>query len=535
MTYCTCARANGQPHQPPTPRLGHQSSQTSFPTVILPERVDPLKRQHDAAEEDPYVLITRYSCAYFFPLYLTVVTATAIELLVKRVFYRTLARVRKMGSGGVSPGTSITHRSPATRLPLEVVEMIIAYLRYDKHSLRACTQICRSWYIAAVPHLHHTLIVANSHWGGGKFQWPNPIRYMHMLGLLPLVKEFQVDGRHDEFSPGRFNCCILRQFSALTNVQKLEIDCLDIPSFMPRIQRYFRHFLPTVRSLVLKKPEGTRRQIMYFIGLFQNLQDLGLNYSSLAYQEKPVGDLALIPAFVPPLRGQLKLESFNTADFLKDMIDLFGGIQFRFMVLYEVRGMRPLLAACAKTLESVVLDPADRLGEQLSLKGMQALANNFAAKSSLRDFDLSRNKALRTLQVPWSSINHASSDCSQNALRFLKHVLSTIKSPVFSMIVVFCGDDHFHRIEPWLSDRPLIRELSRAERAEEVSRQRRIFKIFREAHKVRNFRLELCASISGSAGEEPVRILEEVIAEERAKNGFKDFLQDPFVEYYPHR
>ena len=52
---------------------------------------------------------------------------------------------------------------------------------------------------------------------------------------------------------------------------------------------------------------------------------------------------------------------------------------------------------------------------------------------------------------------------------------------------------------------------------------------------MRDFRLELCASISGSTGEEPVRILEEVIAEERAENGFNDFLQDPFVEYNPHR
>ena len=106
---------------------------------------------------------------------------------------------------------------------------------------------------------------------------------------------------------------------------------------------------------------------------------------------------------------------------------------------------------------------------------------------------------------------------------------------MFSTTAALCGDDHFCHIEPWFSDLPLIREVSQAERAEEVSWQRRIFKIFRETHKVRDFRLELCASISGSTGEEPVRILEEVIAEERAENGFNDFLQDPFVECNPHR
>jgi len=107
--------------------------------------------------------------AYFLSLYLTVVTATVIELLFKRVLYRTLAGIRKIGSGGDSPETSTTHRSPATRLPLEVVEIIIAYLRYDTRSLRACTQTCHSWYIAAVPHLHHTLTVDFCWYYGEKY------------------------------------------------------------------------------------------------------------------------------------------------------------------------------------------------------------------------------------------------------------------------------------------------------------------------------------------------------------------------------
>jgi len=52
---------------------------------------------------------------------------------------------------------------------------------------------------------------------------------------------------------------------------------------------------------------------------------------------------------------------------------------------------------------------------------------------------------------------------------------------------------------------------------------------------VRNFQLELCASIWGSAGEESVQILEEAIAKERAENGFHEFLHDPFVGYNPQR
>jgi hypothetical protein len=60
----------------------------------------------------------------------------------------------------------------------------------------------------------------------------------------------------------------------------------------------------------------------------------------------------------------------NMRDFLKVIVDVFGGIRFRCMYLYEVREMRPLLYACARTLESVALNPIDPLGGQLSLKGM---------------------------------------------------------------------------------------------------------------------------------------------------------------------
>ena len=62
-----------------------------------------------------------------------------------------------------------------------------------------------------------------------------------------------------------------------------------------------------------------------------------------------------------------------------------------------------------------------------------------------------------------------------------------------------------------------------------------MFAVFREAYKVRDFRLRLCVNIWGSAGEEPVRILEDAIAEEKAKNGFRDFRYCPCVVYNPQR
>ena len=300
--------------------------------------------------------------------HLTAITVTVIELLVKRAWYRILASIQRIRSGGVSPETLTTSPSPATRLPLEVVGIIVSYLIYDVRSLRACTLTCYSWYITAVPHLHHTLAIRIDSYDR-KFRWPDLIQHMHMLGLLPLVKRLRVCGNDSSrLSPKLFNCRIQRQFYTLANVQKLEIEYLDISSFMPRIKQYFSHFSSTVQSLVLREPSGSRRQIIYFIGLFQHLQDLELLYNWSSSRKEPADDLTLIPLFTPPLRRWLKMTHFTRVGLLKDMIDLFGGIRFYGMNLFDVDGMQLLLGACAKTLKAIVLYPADPRGEQPCLK-----------------------------------------------------------------------------------------------------------------------------------------------------------------------
>ena len=250
--------------------------------------------------------------------------------------------------------------------------MIIAHLTYDMHSLHTCTMTCHSWYIVAVPHLHHTLVAPTCSLHKGKESaWPESLLYRHKLGLLPLVRLFWVreDGPNCvKFSPKLFNHKILCQFSSLINVQELRIDNLDLPSFMPSIRQYFGHFLPTVHCLFLREPHGSRRQILYFIGMFQHLEDLGLLYDRGRFQNGPENDPTLIPPFAPPLRGGLTVTCLTGVDLLKDMIDLFGGIRFRCMNLLGVGGIRLLLDACARTLETVMLYPTD--GERLPLRGI---------------------------------------------------------------------------------------------------------------------------------------------------------------------
>ena len=253
---------------------------------------------------------------------------------------------------------------------MELVEIIVAYLFWDMRSLRACTMTCYSWYTAAVPHLHRILAIKTCS-RVRKSQWPKPLRGMHTLGLLPLVRCLRVYGRTNDnvgLSPTLFDHRILHQFSALTNIRELEVEYLDIPNFIPQIRRYFGHFLPTLRSLGLREPRGSDRQTLYFVGLFQHLQDLGFIYSGVHLREQPAVDLTLVPCFVPPLQGRLRMR-FTTVGLLRDMIVLFGGIRFWQMRLFHVEGMRLLLDAGAETLKDLALEPRDPWGEKPSLIG----------------------------------------------------------------------------------------------------------------------------------------------------------------------
>ena len=293
---------------------------------------------------------------------------TAIKLLAKRVRYRGQARIRKLFAASSTSGSQdFPAASPASELPQEIIDIIIAHLTHDTLSLLACSLTCRSWYTASVPHLHHTLTIrSRQRPRRPKRRWPDSFRNVSKLGLLPFVKKLRVRDTEwaiDGLSKSEFNRRTLGKISALANVQELEIHNLDIPSFLPMVQRYFGHFLlPTVRSLALKTPKGSRRQIIYFIGLFQHLNDLSLS-KFYRWGNEPAEDLTLIPSSTPPLRGRLVMMDIPRDGFVNDMIDLFGGIRFNYMDLFGVRDSQLLLSASAKTLETPRIYPHRYHGE----------------------------------------------------------------------------------------------------------------------------------------------------------------------------
>ena len=264
-----------------------------------------------------------------------------------------------MCSGVASPAA--TPLSPAARLPQEVLEIIIAYLSYYAPSVWACSLTCHSWYTAAVPHLYPTLRLVFDH-KNQRFEWSNPIWSMQMPNLFPFVTSVWV-GRCLEnlASPRLPDSYTLSKFPALNNIHTFTIAKLEIPGSMRCIQHSFGHSLSNVRSLSLIAPKGTCRQIIFFVGLFRNLENLLLKEPDI--REREPGDLALIPPFTPPLQGRLTARSIASPSLFKDMIDLFGGIRCYYLDVYDVCETQLLLTACAETLQALCLDPLDPQGE----------------------------------------------------------------------------------------------------------------------------------------------------------------------------
>ena len=257
--------------------------------------------------------------------------------------------------GNAPPATCTAHESTCC-FPYEIVEMIIAYFTHNLKALKACSMTCRSWYIVAAPHIHHTLVLRENRSGVTRDKL-RPLSRLHELGLMPRIKEIRVNQDSSTlrwFVPHAFNRRDLRYFSAFTNVQTLKFSRLDIYRFLPDVKRYFEHFSPTLRSIVLFEPHCTPQQPSCFLSLFSNLDDIEVWRIATFVPDEEIPDTGLTPSSTPRLRGTLRLREFRWVETWRHLITSCGGLRFRYMDLREVGHCAPiLLEACAETLETL--------------------------------------------------------------------------------------------------------------------------------------------------------------------------------------
>ena len=290
---------------------------------------------------------------------LTFVPGLSLSTRMMIVWHRSKAKVDRLL--GNAPLEARSAHESTCRFPCEIVEMIIAHFTRDLRTLKACSLTCRSWYLIAAPHLHHTLTLKGD-WPGLTRGQLKPLSKLHKLGLMPLVKEILVIQWCEMkpwFGPQAFNQRDLRYFSAFTNVHTLRLQDLRIYPFISNIEPYFKQFSPTLRSITLFEPYGTPRQLSYFLSFFPNLDDIAIwrddNLSDTTLQ-----DTKLVQFSVPKLRGRLVLHGVYRVETWAHLATSCGGLQFRYLDLYRSANCAPtLLEACAETVQTLRFSPRD--------------------------------------------------------------------------------------------------------------------------------------------------------------------------------
>jgi hypothetical protein len=254
------------------------------------------------------------------------------------------------------------HSIRTANLPQDVLEVIVADIGDDIPCLKDFSLTCYSWYLAAVPHLHRTVTLEDRPLDASRAEL-KPLAKLHKMELLPFARTLLVRSSSFEpwLSPRKFDRQTLRYFTTLSNIQKLRIERFDLSKFIPDVERYFGHLARTIRSISLVISSGTQMELLYFLGLFPNLDDIEIEYyPTMKFGSPPPnpGFELAVPFSAPSLRGQLKLTHFTSETVFRDMITLFGGLRFRYMDLFSVEGSRLLLEACADTLHTVRVYPS---------------------------------------------------------------------------------------------------------------------------------------------------------------------------------
>lgn len=171
-----------------------------------------------------------------------------------------------------------------------------------------------------------------------------------------------------------------------------------------------------------------------------------------------------------------------------------------------------------------------------SKRSRYTLTNNFAAVSSLSEFDLSQNKSLQTLETMMGFVDRALKNGSLgSASVVLKYALSTIRSLEFSRVTFIYLEHYFPGVDFGRhSEWPHLYAKSQAGRAEEASWCHKHFELLHEIHQVRDFCPVLCANVWDPVGEYAVQVLKEAVAVGRANGWLDGSFPEPLVTYNPH-
>jgi hypothetical protein len=276
-------------------------------------------------------------------------------------------------------------------LPQELVRHIAGMLRGDVRALKGCSLTCKAMFASSRPFIYETLCLTQLSYESilapeerQEFSRQESSRHslgLHFLshmderGLLQYTRQVYIN-MHGTFTPDNLKPHI-RQFQSLDRVHTLTIEYHDTISWTGHWEAYFIHFYPTLTSLTLRHPLGHRRSILLFALQFPNLENLCLESFRDDQVISPGLPDPVIITHSPPLRGHLRLVGVATVD--RWLVDLAyeapSKFNFRSIELEDFFGSRcrPILEACAETLENLTIAPDTISAYRFSIVGMDSL------------------------------------------------------------------------------------------------------------------------------------------------------------------
>ena len=266
------------------------------------------------------------------------------------------------------PRPMITYDKGLPSLPDDIINEIFSLL--DMEALKSCSQTGKALSCSAKPFIHRTLCLTSrpEDTPFALFNIPsrwNKFRGLPALGergLLQHTRHLSITFPHDplfvhDLQPHT------RHLRTLTNLRGFKTRCLDIPSFIPKMEEYFGAFLGTLQSLELESPRGDYKQILYFVCQFPNLRDLRVDgiqgHPSPTHNGGPHFDIKTFPPLDGTLNLQLDMDtvpgdrSMGAQLFLSNFATLPSGLKFRTLKLSGCTGnnLQLLVNACAPTTE----------------------------------------------------------------------------------------------------------------------------------------------------------------------------------------
>lgn len=243
---------------------------------------------------------------------------------------------------------------PGVRLPQELVDSIVGYISEDRATLFACTRLSRTWYIAARAHLYRTFTVSDS----AGFDAADDFQTMKIIHLVRRIVVARQIHQMDFMLPET-----MTRLRAFTRLQELDIRYLNVGPPLAWLHGNYNILTSTVRTLTLRYPKGSIKELLCFIGLFSGLENLTVD--SIDRDSSP-GALVPVLDTSPPLTGRLGLTGIFDQEFMSGLVSFRKGVKFRTVDLQFCGEAQAIIDGCAGTMKRFICQPSDPHGRPSS-------------------------------------------------------------------------------------------------------------------------------------------------------------------------